>query len=138
MDSLLNGTRSWSCPALPGEQTRRQFRTMAGRIHPVPWQGKVLPDRTRSAQECLRALRVAKATHLALTCARRLMTILRPVVQPRSGFHEYMLHPGEFRNFRLRRRITSQLVSHDRARHGCRTQHPFEEAFCRRLVTALL
>ena len=53
---------------------------MAGRLHPVPGQGEVLTDRTRTGEKRLRGLRIAKTLHVTLTPTRGLVTIFRAVI----------------------------------------------------------
>jgi len=62
---------------------------------------EMLPDRTEAREKFLCAFRVAKAAHApkevplgnsTLTFARRLMAVLRPIVQSSGRFDEHMLH----------------------------------------------
>lgn len=109
---------------------------MAGRIHPVLWQSEVLPALTKTAQECLRAFRLAKASHLALPCPRRLMPVLRLVVQPRSGFHEYVLHSSELRNLRLRRDRPVTIERGAAAERSARLKKRFAASLSRRFCSS--
>ena len=77
---------------------------------------EVLPDRTEARQESLRAFRIAEATHASLAFARRLMTVFRPVIDPRAGFDEDVLDVSQCGNLGFRRRIATQQVGHDLVR----------------------
>lgn len=98
----------------------------------MPLERDVLPDRSEARQECLRALRVTKATHTPLGFASGLVAVLSPVVQPGCRFDEHVLHDYQLRNLGLRRRVAAQLIGDDLARHRTRAQHALEEAFWRR------
>ncbi len=63
-------------------------------IHPVPVQREVLTNRAEEGQKALRALRVTETLHLTLTPARRLVAVLRAVIDPRRGLHEDVLPPA--------------------------------------------
>ena len=70
--------------------------------------------------------------------ARRLVAVLRPVVQPGCHFDEHVLHAHQLRNLGLCRRIATQLVGDDLAWHWTRSQHALEDAFGGGLVKPLL
>jgi hypothetical protein len=59
-------------------QTRLELCAMAGRLHPVPGQGEVLTDRTKTGEKRLRALRIAKTLHVTLTPTARHSTYGSP------------------------------------------------------------
>jgi hypothetical protein len=84
--------------------------TMAGRVHPVAWQGEVLTDRTEAREKCLRASRVAKSLQMTLAPTRGLMAVLRTVVHTGTALHEYVLHADQFGDLCLCRRVAAQLV----------------------------
>jgi hypothetical protein len=58
----------------------------------MPFQGEVWPDRPDAGEKLLCAFRMAKASHATLAFARRLVAVLRPVVQPGGRFYEHMLY----------------------------------------------
>ena len=73
----------------------------------MPLEREMLPDRPEAQEEFLCAFRVAKAAHASLAFARRLMAVLRAVVQPGRSFGEHVLHVREFRDLALCRRIAA-------------------------------
>lgn len=83
---------------------------MVSRTHAVPGQREVLTDRAEVRQEALRAPRVTETLHLTLTPTRRLMAVLRAVIDPGRGLHEDVLHAGQLRHLGSCRRIAAQLV----------------------------
>lgn len=52
----------------------------------MPLQCEVLPYRPEAREKFLCAFRVPKAAHATLSFVRRLVAVLRPVVQPGSRF----------------------------------------------------
>ena len=84
----------------------------------MPLEREMLPDRPEAQEEFLCAFRVAKAAHATLAFARRLVAILRPVVQPGGRLYEHVLHVRKFCDFGFCRRIAAQLISDDLARRG--------------------
>jgi hypothetical protein len=70
----------------------------------VSLEREVLPDLTEAPQECLRAFRIAEATHASLTLARRLMAVFSPVIDPRAGFDEDVPDVSQRGNLGFRRR----------------------------------
>jgi hypothetical protein len=100
-------------------------------------QCEVLPDRPEGREKSLCAFRVAKAAHAPketplrdapLAFTRRLVVVLRPVVQSRCRFDQHVLHAGQFWNIGLRRRIAAQLISNDLARHWARPTKKIDKA----------
>src|SRR5579864_9321133 len=91
-------------------------------------QCEVLPDQSEARRESLRAFGIAEATHASLALARRLMTVFSPVIDPRAGIDEDVLHVSQFGNLGFRRRIAAQLVGHDLARClSTRGKHALEK-----------
>lgn len=110
----------------------------------MPLQGDVLPDRPEAGEKFLCAFRIAKASHTTLAFARRLVDVLRPVVQPGGRFYEHVLDVRQLGNFGLCGRITAQLIRDDLARHWAGSQRTLKKRwgvalshrFCSRMSSA--
>ncbi|MGF6852593.1 hypothetical protein OKW29_001479 [Paraburkholderia sp. CI3] len=69
-----------------------EYGAMTCRVHLMPGQREVLPDRAEARKKHLRATRIAKAAHLAFAPAGRLVAILGTVVHACSRFDRNVLH----------------------------------------------
>ncbi|KVZ17109.1 hypothetical protein WL13_10955 [Burkholderia ubonensis] len=88
----------------------------------------MLANGAEAAEKRLRALRVAKSLHLALTPARGQVPVFSAVVDPGRRLYEDVLHVGQLGHFGLRCPIAAQLISHDLLGHGVGAKHSPEEA----------
>jgi hypothetical protein len=96
---------------------------------------EVMPDRTKARQESWRAFRDPEASHTALAFTRRLMAVFGPVVHASTDPDEDVFDFGQFRDLSLCRRVATQLVGHNLARHfGTKGEHTLEN----RLAATLL
>jgi len=90
---------------------------MTCRVHLMSGQREVLPDRAEAREKRLCVTRIAKAAGLVFAPAGRLVAVLGTVFHACSRLDENVLHMSELGNVSLRRRIATQLVGNDLARH---------------------
>ena len=73
----------------------------------MPLEREMLPYRPEAREKFLRAFEVTKAAHATLAFARRLVAILRTVVQSGRRFDEHVLHVRKFRDLSFCCRIAA-------------------------------
>ncbi|CAB3810298.1 hypothetical protein LMG27177_07121 [Paraburkholderia fynbosensis] len=102
---------------VPRSESGREVFAIERSTQQMPLEREMLPYRTETREECLRAVAVAKSAHATLAFAGRLVAVLRSIVHARRGFNEHVSDVRQFGNIGLCGRVAAQLVGHDLARH---------------------